>query len=669
MNGFSSKTFKNVCPANCPSSCTMISHVENSHLVHITGDPRNPYSKGYLCSKGFSYIEKNYHQDRLKFPLYQEVKGSGNLKQITWNKAFELILSEMIKINEYFGNFLPLALYKGSGNTGVHHYVTDDFFSSIGKSTRVVGSPFPTTGTKAMQYDLGAVQMTNPIMIKFASMIMIWGANPAATNNHLIPNLMEAKVKGTKIIVIDPIYTQTAEIADVYIQIVPGTDGAFANVLMQGIIEAGLIDHDFLENYSFGFDAFVESIRGIDTEEYLLNCGVPNEAIDLLLSYFKNAKSVSHIIGCGLQKHSNGGQTVRSIEALAAIRGDIGRTGGGIFFRQGESLLFKNQQSRDTKNRIVSLNQLQFSNLQPSIEMMWISCANPITQDPDSRFTKQFIKDIPFVVTVDQFLTPTAQMSNLILPTTTQFEELDIVTNSWHKAIALNEKAISPYFESISEWNIMNELAIRLNQYRDGICSFPIYSSEEEYLNAQFNEQVFELYNIRSIADLKEKPVTKYNPKVAWMDRKFATETGKYQFYSTEAKQNGLPSIPIYKEGKSPSAEYPFWLITPHHPYRLNSQFHYLDFFEEEAYIEINSEVAKNLGILDGEVIKIFNAQDTIEIIAIYSDKVPNDVLLVYQGWYPQSGVNVNQLVRISSTDMGDNGVAFYDTFVNIAKW
>ncbi|MBS4192802.1 hypothetical protein KHA94_21965 [Bacillus sp. FJAT-49705] len=85
--------------------------------------------------------------------------------------------------------------------------------------------------------------------------------------------------------------------------------------------------------------------------------------------------------------------------------------------------------------------------------------------------------------------------------------------------------------------------------------------------------------------------------------------------------------------------------------------------------MEINSEIAKTLGILDGEVIKIFNAQDTIEIMAIYSDKVPKDVLLIYQGWYPQSEVNVNQLVRILSTDMGKNDVAFYDTFVNIEKW
>ena len=128
--------FINVCPRRCYSSCTMISLVENDRLIHISSDPSHPYSKGKLCAKGYSYIERNYHRNRLKFPYYQKVKGSRKFKQITWEKAYDLIVSEMMSIYQHFDHFNPLAFYKGSGNIGVHHFVTDQFFSSIDRNTK-----------------------------------------------------------------------------------------------------------------------------------------------------------------------------------------------------------------------------------------------------------------------------------------------------------------------------------------------------------------------------------------------------------------------------------------------------------------------------------------------------------------------------------------------------
>lgn len=661
----------------------MISYVENNRLVHLTGDARHPYTKGKLCAKGYAYIEKNNHRERLKFPYYQEVKGSGKFKQITWRKAFDLIVSEMMNIHERYGNFLPLALYKGSGNVGVHHLVTDQLFSSIGETTRIVGSSKLSTGFEATQYSMGTVKMSDPSIIKEASMVIIWGANPAATNIHLIPFIIEAKVKGAKLVVIDPLYTQTAEHADLYIQLRPSTDGALANVLIKGLVEADVLDKEFLDAHSFGFDEYLELIKGVNQREYLLKCGVADEAIDLLLNWLKEAKAVSHIIGFGLQKHSNGGQNIRAIEALAAVHGDIGKKGGGVFLGHNDSGIFNNQQLFHSKhlflkNRIVNMNDCHDRVLpavhQPPVEMMWISCANPLTQEPNPQFITNYMKDIPFVVTVEQFMTPTAKMSNLVLPTTTHFEELDIVTSSWHKEIALNEKVIPPYYESRSEWNIMNELAIRLNEYSPDLCSFPVHSSEEEYLNSQFNEKVNDRYHIESVSDLRERFATANSSKIELADRQFATGTGKYQFYSSEAKQRGFLTFPLYTEGKSPTNAHPFWLITPHHPYALNSQFHFLDLSNEgEAYVGIHSKVAKELGIFNGEIVKVFNDQASIEIKAVYSAQVPKDILLIYQGWYPDSQVIVNQLVPVLQTDMGENtygtkGIAFFDTFVNVTK-
>lgn len=678
MNKLSIKKYTHICPRNCPSACSMISHIENNRLVHLTGDPRDAYTKGKLCAKGFSFLEKNSHAERLKFPYYQEVKGTGRLTQITWEKAFELILQKIVEIYAQYNDFLPLAYYKGTGNIGIHHFVSEHFFASLGSTTKLVG-PAELTKLDAIKYDTGAVKMSDPTIIREAGMIIIWGANPAATNIHLIPFIIEAKAKGAKIIVIDPLYTQTAELADLFIQLRPSMDGVLANLFIKRLLQENAIDQTFVEQHTIGFEKYWEYLHDLDEEECLKKCDVPQEAIDLLLNWLKRDYVASHLIGSGLSKHINGGQSVRAIHALAAIRGDIGKLGGGIFFKRKEERIFNNQNAEKAalKNRVIHLNELNSATHtlqnQPPIEMMWISCANPLTQSPNVQTMKQFIDQIPFVVTVDHFLTPTAKMSNLILPTTTHFEEMDIVISSWHKKIALNEQAIPPFYQSKSEWNIMTELAKRLNDYTENICSFPVHASEEEYLNAQFNEDVDKRYFVKNISDLRKKTYAPTTYGSVWEKREFATESKRYQFYSREAQELGFPPLPIFVDGKLPTDEHPFWLITPHHPYAFNSQFHFLHLADErEAHVVMSPNIASNLGVFEGEVVKVYNEQGSIELKVLLNNQIPRDIVVIYNGWYANSDVNVNKLVPMEQTDMGENsrtkGYAFFDTFVNIKK-
>ncbi|WNS75961.1 molybdopterin-dependent oxidoreductase [Bacillus sp. DTU_2020_1000418_1_SI_GHA_SEK_038] len=662
MRHHAARKFRNVCPRNCPSSCTIISHIEKDSIHHIAGDISHPYTKGKLCAKGFSYAEKNNHRDRLKYPYYQKVKGSGKYVQISWEKALQLIISEILSIHHHFGSLLPLALFKGSGNIGVHHYVTDDLFSHIGETTRMLGTSSLLSRLNALDSDKIVKNGPVPSSIKEASLIVIWGANPAATNIHLIPYLIEAKVKGAKIVVIDPLYTQTAELADLYIQLRPSTDGALASLLIKHLIENNTFDKSFFDLNSIEFNQLINNINKIDVEEYLLNCDVSKEATHLLLTWMTDADTISYVIGSGLQKHSNFGHTIRSIVLLATVHGDIDKMGGGIYLRDAkDTMVFNNQTAEHLlgKKRIMDINNRDYVG-DPPIKMLWVSCANPLIQEPNSTSTKQFLMDIPFVVTVDQFMTPTAQISNLILPTTTHFEEMDIIISWWHKEIALNEKALSPYYDSRSEWWIMTELARRLNQHLPSLCTFPIYSSEEEYLNAQFNHQVFNRYSVRNISDLKERSMTGTIP-----------DTRVQQQYSNAAKQN-IDFNPMM--GMLPPKEYPFWFITPHHPYAFNSQFHFLNLHnEKEAFVVIHPQAATDIGIANGDIVKIYNDQACIEMKAVCSKQVPKDIVMVYQGWYPDSDVTINDLIPAKQEGMSNQESIFknytlYDTFVNVEK-
>ncbi|WP_338469717.1 molybdopterin-dependent oxidoreductase [Niallia sp. XMNu-256] len=662
MNHRKVRKYHNVCPRNCPSSCTMISHIENDSIHHITGDIRHPYTKGKLCAKGFSYAEKNNHRDRLKYPYYQKVKGSGKFIQITWEKAYQLIISELLNIHHQFSSFLPVALFKGSGNIGVHHYVTDDFFSSLGETTRMFSSSYLFSSLHSIGTHNEAMIGRDPSSIKEASMIIIWGANPAATNIHLIPYIIEAKIKGAKIIVIDPLYTQTAELADLFIQLRPSTDGAFASLLIKHLIEKQAYDKRFLKVDDC--KEFINLLNEINEEEYLTICDVSKEALTLLLTWLIDAETVSYVVGTGLQKHSNFRQTMNWIEQLAFIHEDIEKVGGGIFFRDHDSMIFNNQTPEKLlrNNRIMSVNN-KGKLTDPPIKMLLISCANPLTQEPDSRAVERFLKEIPFVITIDQFMTPTAQMSNLILPTTTHFEEMDVIISWWHKGIALNEKAISPYYESRSEWKIMTELAEKLNGHLSSLSTFPVSSSEEEYLNAQFNDEVLHLYSIRNVSDLIERQM---------LGALHDFETNQHFSNKHKNELKSVSSKPMIKD--LPPKEYPFWFITPHHPYAFNSQFHFLNLSDEsEALAVIHPNAATDLGITNGDIVKIYNEQACIEIKAICSKQVPKDIIMVYQGWYPNSDLTINELLPAeqdisSNQEFFSNNYAFFNTFVKVEK-
>ncbi|MCE7791800.1 molybdopterin-dependent oxidoreductase [Salipaludibacillus sp. CUR1] len=672
---------RHVCPRNCYSTCTMISHVKNGKLYQVTGDKENPYTNGTLCAKAYSYIKRNYHPKRLKYPYYQEVKGSGNFKRISWKTAIELIENRLIKIDQTYQSFLPVALYKYTGNLGVKHYASEEFFSSIGPTTRIVGSPCSSAGFDATVYDFGRSVSSDPDQLAKAKVIVIWGGNPAATSIHSIPLIQQAQVRGACLIVIDPIFTQTAEIADIYIQIKPGSDGALANFLTKTVIEKGFADQSFIDQYTIGFKRFSEKLDKLSRVDVLQETGMEDKALEVLTEKLMTSEPVFHWIGLGLQRHTNGGQMVRTINALAASTGMIGKEGAGVHYAHSDTWVFKNQQAffnehEDKSNRVLEMTKWIKdgpTSLEPPLEFMWVTCRNPLVQDPQPQQIRKHFNAIPFVVTVDQFMTPTARWSNLILPATTHFEEEDIAASYWHRGLALNEKAIEPYFESQSDLRIMQLIATKVDDRFSHPSDFPVHDSNEDYLRKQWTEAATNAFGIPRFDDAKGRLIFPAVSKIAWRNKKFDTPSGKYEFYSERAKNDGYNPLPI-NQATNAEENYPLQLLTPHDPYALNSQFHFLGLGKDgEAFIAIHEKTALDRGIEDGDMVKVFNDYGAFTLKAQVTYRVAHDVVMIYTGWYPNQGVNVNELVPVLETDMGDNcagakGIAFHDTFVEVER-
>ncbi len=670
---------RHVCPRNCYDACSMLAYSRNGIIEKVEGDPANAYTNGKLCSKGYSYLGSVYHRDRLKHPMIQIPRGSGNWKRISWDEAIDLISDKILTLHDRTHSNLSLCLNKYSGNMGLMHLTTEALFDSIGATTRVVGSPCWSAGLDAQYYDFGANTASDPSEIERAKCVILWGANPAWTAIHSLPYIYKAQENGAKVIVIDPVRTITAKKADIYIQIAPSTDGALALAIAKVLLNNNLYDHDFVTKYSHGWPIFKDYLESLDLDELCTECEVASAVVHDLAATLAACKQSFFWLGFGLQRHSNGGQNIRAIQAIAAMIGAIGEPGGGVNFASMSTWLFNAQKRPETQNRLIPINQFTHalhSQTEPPIKMLWIACRNILTQDPAPQELKLELEKLEFIVTVDQFMTPTAECADIVLPTTTFFEEEDIVTSYWQQYISYNEKAIENYEESKSDFEISKQLSQALNRKRPGFSTFNASSTPHDFIENEFNEDIYRLLGIVHWSELQNGSKKVKLAAVAWADKQFKTESKKFEFYSNTALADGFPPFATFTKGKRTSKELPFWLLTTHAQFGLNSQFQNIEGLadvDRAELVYINPTVALENDFTTGSTVTIYNDLGEIDVHVAVSSDIPEDVLLFHQGWHKNSQITINQLIPSVSTDMGkkttmSQGIAYYDAFVAIRK-
>ncbi len=239
---------RGACPQDCPDTCAFLYHVEDGKLVEVTGDPDHPMTRGGLCVKLKDYAEHHYNPDRLLHPLKRVgPKGSGRFEQITYDEALAEIKKRWTDIIDQYG---PQAIMNHCylGNQGTLNGLTsgDAFFNRLGAT---IGEKcYCESGSStAWIMTVGPTGGLDVESLAYAKYIIVWGMNMISTNLHGWPFILEAKEKGAKVVVIDPVRTRTAKAADWHIPIRPGTDGALALGMMHVIITEGLVDHDYVE--------------------------------------------------------------------------------------------------------------------------------------------------------------------------------------------------------------------------------------------------------------------------------------------------------------------------------------------------------------------------------------------------------------------------------------
>jgi len=659
------------CPYDCWDQCSLEVSVENGEIISIKPDSRQPVTGRFICNKGKHLLKQNRHPQRVLYPLKKE---DGVLKRISWPEALEIMAR---RIDNSISQYGPLSLlhYYDGGYGGLLKNLESRFFSALGGCTVHRGSLCWAAGLAAQRYDFGDV-LSHPHQDLINSrLVIIWGRNPANTQLHLLPYIKKARENGTKVILIDPLKTASAAIADQYVRVNPASDGVLALAMANVIIKKSMHDLDFINESSKGFEQYAALCSEFTPETAAEICGIKPEKIVELAEEYAQSKPASILIGIGMQRHSNGGNSVRAIDALAALTGNIGIAGGGasyanfrvnslidqVFLEGGD---LNPVHRRYAKPEFASaLGTLK----DPPVKFLYISRSNPLVQVGDSNALRKAFKKVPFIVTAELFLTDTALASDLVLPVTHILENDDLFYNSMsHQYIVYSKQAIKPPGECRAEYRFIAELAGRM-----GVKGYPDLA-EDELITRLIRPLT--LKSGITLQALKESGplLPEQGDSIPWSDRIFKTPGQKYCFYSSEAEENGSGGLPVYKNsreiGNARLIEegYKYWFVTPHPRDSIHSS-HRLPEEVSLPLAYISKALAAEEELEEGSVVFVETKRGKIKVKISITEAIPHCTVMVYEGWWHKSGAAVNSLTADYRTDMGDQA-AYYDCLCRIVK-
>ncbi|MDF2532767.1 MAG: Formate dehydrogenase, partial [Clostridia bacterium] len=591
---------------------------------------------------GRKHIERMYSNMRIKQPMK---KVDGEFVEITWDEALETITS---KLKHYIDNYgtLSIAQYNDGGAGGMLKEVENLFFDYLGNVTLFKGSLCWGAGMAAQQSDFGGVKGHYPEDIYNTNTIIIWGRNPAETNLHLVPFIKKSREKGIKVVLIDPIKTATAAFSDWQIQLKPGGDATFALAAAKYMIEKKLYDKSFVYNNTKGFKEIKDYLDTLDYKQLLEACGSNIDSVKSFVELLTN-KPTTIYIGYGVQRYNGGGATVRAIDMLGALAGNIGIAGGGVNYANkiyGDYINWDavapdlKPNHRYIVKAKLSRELAELDN--PKVKAIFISRSNPVVQLPNTLESINALNKIEFKVVLDYFMTDTAKLADIILPVTYFMEETDIMYSSmWNGYMFYNEKLVDNYYQTKPEYQIYSLLAERM-----GIAAFP-QMDEIQWIEKLLGGSAVSGISFEQLR--KDTFITtKETKSIPWADYNFKTASGKFEFVEPFYLQKYIDNI------QKDEVDY-FQLLTVHARESLHSQ-HFMTSNATQPEVYICNADADYLDICDKELVMLKNQFGCIKAQIAISDKAQKGVLYMKEGWWLKNGGSVNRLTSNEVSDIGN---------------
>lgn len=679
------------CPHDCPDCCALETQVdERGRAVSVRGRADHPVTRGWLCAKVNRYLDRVYHADRLLYPLRRiGPKGSGAFERISWDEAIADITGRWRDIIHQYGADCILP-YSYAGTLGlVNGAVTDSRFWHRLGACRLERAICGHAAEEAVTLTVGGRLAPPPDMLIHSKLILIWGSNPASTAPHIMPFLREAQRNGTRVIVIDPIRTLTARSADWHIQPLPGTDAALALGMMHVMVTERLHRPDWIAGHALGWEYLLERIMQFPPERVAQITGLSLETIvELARSYATTTPALLRVTD-GINRHTNGGQTVRTLACLPAITGQYGLLGGGLMYStsdwlrwDAEAVSHRSEPVNPPESRMVNMNRLGAiltGEADPPIYSLYVYNANPVASAPNaSRITEGLMREDLFTVVHDLFETDTARFADIILPATSQLEHVDLHKPYGHLTLQYNTPAIAPQGEARSNWDVMRLLAAGMG-FSESWLQEDANSVIQGVLVASVERNPF-LAGI-TLERLQAEGAIPFpipsEQRVPFADGIFRTPSGKVEFYSAQAAAKGYDPVPnwvpeaescVPEQGKlKADARLPLLCPAAHH--FVSSTFGNQELLRTKEHaptLRIHPRDAAQRGIVHGQMVRVRNERGSCQLVADVTEEVRPGVLATTTVWWPQFSPerrNINWTTSDRLADFGGNST-FYTNMV-----
>lgn len=637
---------KTICNRDCPDACGIVAVVEDGRVVKLGGDPDHPVTQGFLCWRTNHFLRLQYGPERLTTPLMRGPDGVQ--RPVSWERALDFAAERLMAIRAAFG---PAAImhYRSGGSLGLLKGVTDAFFRAFGPVTVKRGDICSGAGEAAQEADFGQCDSSDLFDLLNARHILIWGKNVVVSSPHTVPVLRQARERGAELCLIDPVHHKTASLAQRYWQPRPGGDFALAMAVARRLFERGEVSAAAASRCD-NVDAFraLAFERGVDA--WCAEADVPVAAADDLATRLASGPTAI-LVGWGMGRRGNGGAIVRALDALSALSGNLGVSGGGASFyyrrRRAFDTSFGEPSPASPPRALVEplLGRELLEARDPPVRALWVTAGNPAVMLPDSDTVVRALSGLELLVVVDPFLTDTGRLAHLVLPARTLLEDDDLVGAYGHHTIAASRPVVAPPAGVRSDLEIIQDLAARVGlgeRFAGTTRTWKerLISDEAAALGVTVD---------RLEAAAMRNPLA---PEIVFEGGRVSTASGRVNLL-TEAP----PPL------ASPTSGYPLVLMSLSTDRAQSSQ--WSERLEGPAVCTVHPDAARTAGLSDGAHARLESRLGTMVVKVRFDARQRRDVALVPKGGHRRDGRCANALIGAALTDLGEGG-ALYDERVRL---
>ena len=662
------KLVDTTCAMDCPDACSLEVTVKDDIIEEIRGHDDHPTSGGFICSKVTQFSRRVYHDSRLLYPMRRKgAKGDEEFERISWEAAIGDITDRFRTIAAEWGPEAVLPYHYGGSNGALTDGFSDSlYFARLGAS-RLAKTICAAPTSEVSQGMYGKMPGVAFEDYPEAKCIIIWGANPRASNIHLVPFLQEAKRRGAFIAVVDPRRNLSADLVDLHLPIFPGADLPVALSMIRYWSEQGRLDRQFLDGHSVGLDALLEKAAPWSIDRAAVEARVDPEAIRRLADQYAAASPAVMRCGWGIERNQNGGQAVAAVLAMPALLGKFGPRGGGYTLSNRGALHVEPNQIWDESSwqtRIINMTELGKvlkGDFSPPIKGLFVYNANPAATVPDQNAVLTGLgREDLFTVVFDQVMTDTARYADILLPATTFLEHEDIRAGYGAYVVGGVRAAIAARGESRSNHDVFSALG-RAMGFEDKAFSWEGAEALRRVaatmrLNGKQADPVLleagkqQRYSFPGDAPVQFESVF--------------PQTSDQKIHLTHAALG--PRSYEYRPVQDP--DYPLALLTPAMSRMTNSTFGEWSYPTLE--VTIHPEDASTRGIDAGNIVRVHNRLGEVRCHARVSDSTKVGVVSIPKGAWMKSSENDRTATALCppTVDNVGAGACFNDARVEVSR-